>query len=134
MTGLLGGGLFTLAFKAYRLYWTQKRKNDAQEHEQRSDRVSEQAGRIDSLLSRMDRLEDQQEEERKARVAAEVRNKQLQATIDVMSTKIDQLVKMVQDLRAEAGMDPLTDAEKRELKETPDFTSNDDLERNGTSS
>jgi len=116
------------------LYWTQKRKNDAQSHEQRSDRVSEQAGRIDSLLNRMDRLEDQQEEERKARVEAEVRNKQLQATIDVMATKIDQLVKMVEDLREQAGMEPLTTEEKQELKETPDFTSNDDLERNGTSS
>ncbi|MCS4087308.1 hypothetical protein GGQ10_002134 [Salinibacter ruber] len=82
----------------------------------------------------MDRLESQQEEERKARVEAEVRNKQLQATIDVMATKIDQLVKMVEDLRAEAGMEPLTTEEKQELKETPDFTSNDDLERNGTSS
>jgi hypothetical protein len=82
----------------------------------------------------MDRLEDQQEEERKARVEAEVRNKQLQATIDVMATKIDQLVKMVEDLREQAGMEPLTTEEKQELKETPDFTSNDDLERNGTSS
>lgn len=82
----------------------------------------------------MDRLESQQEEERKARVEAEVRNKQLQATIDVMATKIDQLVKMVEDLREQAGMEPLTTEEKQELKETPDFTSNEQSERNGTSS
>lgn len=124
VTGLVGGGAAAGLVKAWNAYWTQRRKNDAQEHEHRSDRVAEQSKRIDSLLSRMDRLEEQQEVERKARVEAEVKNKQLRATIDAMSDKIDQLVAMVQDLRQEAGMEPLTDKEKEDLKSTPDFTSN----------
>jgi len=134
LTGLIGGGGTIGLMKAYRTYWKQRRKNDAQDHEQRSDRVSEQSKRIDALLERMKHVERQQEEERKARVEAEVENKRLRAMVDAMSGKIDQLVAMVQDLREEAGMEPLTDSEKADLKDTPDFTSNDESERNGSSS
>jgi septal ring factor EnvC (AmiA/AmiB activator) len=115
-------GLFKGLAKAYKTYQSQQRKDDAQESGDRSDRIGEQSKRIDSLRDRMYNIEKQQEKERKARIEAEVRNQQLQATIDAMSTKIDQLVAMVGDLRQEAGMDPLTEDEKENLRETPDFT------------
>lgn len=121
---VFGGGAFAAAAKLYRAYHKQSRKDDAQGADMRSDRMSEQSKRIDSLLDRMTTIEERQEEERKKRIEAEVRNRQLQATIDAMSTKINQLVKMVEDLREEAGMEPLTDKEKEDLKDTPDFTSN----------
>lgn len=124
LTSLLGGGAAAAAIKAYRTYHKQQRKDDAQAEEHRTDRVSEQSKRIDALLERMKRIENEQEKERKARVEAEVENKRLRAMIDAMSGKIDQLVAMVEDLREAAGMEPLTDTEKAELKSTPDFTSN----------
>lgn len=124
--GIAGGGLFAALIEAYQTFHKQSRLDDAQGADMRSDRMSEQSKRIDSLLDRMTTVEERQEEERKKRIEAEVRNRQLQATIDAMSTKINQLVKMVEDLREEAGMEPLTDEEKEDLKDTPDFTSNTD--------
>ncbi len=125
VSALAGGGIVAAVVNAYRAYHEQSRLDDDQSHEHRSHRVSEQSKRIDSLLDRMKHVEQKQEAERKARVEAEVENKRLKAMIEAMSTKIDQLVKMVEDLREEAGMKPLSDKEKDDLKSTPDFTSND---------
>lgn len=130
LSTLLGLGLFKGLATWYRTYHKQARKDDAQDAQHRSDRVSEQSKRIDDLLDRMTKIEKKQEEERKARVEAEVKNKQLRATIDAMSDKIDTLVAMVSDLRKEAGMKALSEEEKDELREHPDFTSSDSSDSN----
>lgn len=129
ISALLGVGLFKGAARLYKTYHTQQRKDDAQHEKQRADTVSEQSKRIDSLLERMKQVEERQEEERRARVEAEIENKRLRAMVGALSGKIDQLVAMVQDLRQEAGMEPLTDSEKADLKETPDFISNGHTQR-----
>lgn len=125
VSGILGGGTVVALIKAYRTYYVQHRKNEQSSANLRSDQITEQSKRIDDLLSRIERLEEEQEAERKARVEAEVRNRQLKATVEAMSDKITQLVRMVEDLRSEAGMKPLTDKEKADLKSTPDFTDAD---------
>ncbi|WP_251961568.1 hypothetical protein [Salinibacter ruber] len=124
ISAVAGAGVFGGLAKLYRTWSKQQRKDQAQNHDLANARSETQAARIDDLRSRMSNVEKQMDEERKARVEAEVRNRQLQATINAMSTKIDQLVAMVEDLREEAGMTPLTDREKQSLKSTPDFTPN----------
>lgn len=129
LSALLGVGLFKGIASLYRTYHKQQRKDDAQNVEQRSDRISEQGTRIDSLRERMRQIEQEQEHERKARVDAEVENRRLQATIDAMAAKIDQLVKMVEDLREEAGMGSLSEEEKEDLRQHPDFRFSDGREK-----
>jgi septal ring factor EnvC (AmiA/AmiB activator) len=122
ISALGGAGLFAGASKIYRTYHKQQRRNESHRADLSNSRSETQASRIDDLRQRVSNVENRIDKERKARVEAEVRNKQLQATISAMSTKIDQLVAMVQDLRDEADMEPLTDKEKKSLKETPDFS------------
>jgi len=129
LSAITGGGLVTGVVKLYTAYHQQSRKDEAQDAELRNDRVEAQAKRLDQLHDRLTDVERKQEEERKARVEAEVENKRLRAMVETLRGKIDQLISMVQDLRAEAGMEPLSDDEEERLRDTPDYTSNTDSQQ-----
>ena len=131
LAGLAGAGVFAGLAKLWRTWKKQQRKDEKQEHRLDEEETAAQSDRISLLQKRMTTLEDKFEEERKSRVEAEIRNKQLQATVSALEVKIDTLIEMIRDLRDKAGMDELTEEEEERLRSTPDYTDlNSDTQRN----
>lgn len=100
---LAGGGLWKL--------WDYWLKSRSQSHTENLDDIriarelrDEMRKDLDEMRTRVDLLEKTLDTEREARMRAELQNQLLQA-------KIDLLIRMVNDLRAKEGLQPITNDE-----------------------
>ena len=100
-TALVGGGLWKL------LDWLLRRKDQEHSHTVEDAEVARQLRDemrkdLDEMRTRIDTLEDSLDKERELRNKAELQNQ-------VLLTKVDLLIRMVNDLRAKEGLDPITE-------------------------
>lgn len=102
-TALAGGGIWKL------LDWLLRRKAQDHDHDVQDAAVARELRDelrldLDEMRQRIDSLEDSLDTEREARVKAELQNQ-------VLLAKVDLLIRMVNDLRAEQGLEPIKEAD-----------------------
>jgi len=92
ISALFGGGLVTGAVKLWRTYWTQSRKNNAQNHEQDMELSQRLESRLTKVEGRLDAAEDELRTTKKELAHSRIRRQELQAAIDALVLRIDNLL------------------------------------------
>lgn len=92
LTGLIGGGSTVGLVKAYRTYWTQRRKNDAQEHDQDIELSEHLESRLKAVEERLDSAEENLRETKKKLTESRIREQELQAAIQALVDRVDRLI------------------------------------------
>ena len=102
-TGVGGGGLYAWLLK-YKRYEIDQTESDAQVGRNLRDELRRE---IDDLADRQDKLEGQLSNERQRRIEAERRHRDAAWNAEILRRKVNLLIQMVNDLRTDAGMEPI---------------------------
>jgi len=92
ITGLLGGGAAAALIKAYQTYFKQKRKNDAQDHEQDLELSEHLETRLTKVAGRLDAAESELRTTKQELSRARIREDELTAAVDALVDRVDRLL------------------------------------------
>lgn len=110
ISGLIGGGLIAGLVEAYQTYHTQRRKDDAQDHDQDIELSEHLEQRLSKVEGRLDAAEEELRTTKKELTQSRLREEELQAAIDALVQRIDKLIDRLEEHEqiSEAERDRLT--------------------------
>lgn len=130
VSGFIGGGSIVALIKAYRAYWTQRRKGDAQEHDQDIELSEHLSSRLSKVEGRLDTAEKEVRETKKQLTESQIREDELQAAIDALVRRIDKLIDRLEEHEqiTEEERDRLTSVPYRKRSSNKSSQSSDSTE------
>jgi len=124
ISAVCGGGLVTAGIKAYQTYFTQRRKDDQQDHEQDLELSEHLESRLSKMEGRLDSAESELRTTREELSRARIREDELTAAVHALIDRVDRLLNRLEE------HEHISEDERDRLTSVPPYarTSNDDTQ------
>lgn len=113
LSALLGGGGTVALVKAWNAYWTQKRKNEAQEHDQDIELSEHLEQRLTKVEGRLDAAEEELRSAKQKLTRARIREDELTAAVEALIDRVDKLLDRLEE------HEQITEEERQRLTSPP---------------
>jgi len=97
ISAIFGGGIVTAAIKAYQTYFTQARKDSAQDHKQDLELSEHLETRLSKMEGRLDAAETELRTTKQELSRARIREDELTAAVDALVERVDRLLDRLEE-------------------------------------